>query len=70
MHLSDGEGEVEGVLEELRAAVLVDTIHTARRLLVECLKRGRWGGEGRREEGERGGWECGRGEGVKKRRRG
>ena len=53
MHLSDGEGEVEGVLEELRAAVLVDTVHTARWLLVECLKRGRWGGEGRRKGEER-----------------
>ena len=52
MHLSNGEGEVEGVLEELRATVLVDTVHTARRLLVECLKKGRWGGE-ERGRGER-----------------
>ena len=52
MHLSDGEGEVEGVLEELRAAVLVDTVHTARWLLVKCLKMGRWGWE-ERGRGER-----------------
>ena len=41
MHLRHGEREVEGVLEELGAAVLVDTVHTARRFVIDILSRER-----------------------------
>ena len=43
MDLSHREREVEGVLEQLGAAVLVDAVHTARRLMVDILRRKRRG---------------------------